>query len=122
MKRGNFRWLGLIAVGIGIGLGIAFFSPFASGSPDGLERVAEDEGFLEEAQGSSYDIIPDYAMPGVEDERVATVLAGIVGVLIVAALGLALGYGPRLLRRQAFDENGDDGALTSSGAGSGAGP
>ena len=119
MKRATYGWLGLIGVGIAIAIGIIFFSPFASGSPDGLERVAEDEGFIDKAEDSPYDIIPDYAMPGVEDEGAATVLAGIVGVLVVAAIGFALGYGPRLLRRSADDGDGTSGPLSSSKAGSG---
>lgn len=120
MKQRRYRWLGVLAVGIAIAIGITFFSPFASGSPDGLERVAEDKGFRDDADGSSYDVIPNYTMPGIENERLARVLSGIVGVLIVAGLGLAIGYGPRWLRRRAEDGNGD-GSLSSSGAGPGAG-
>ncbi len=79
------------AVGIGIALFITLFSPFASSDPDGLEKVAEDKEFIDEAKGPSYEIIPDYTFPGVENERLATILSGIVGVLIVAAIALGLG-------------------------------
>ena len=89
MNRRN--WLAVVLVGIGIALAITLFSPWASGSPDGLEKVAEEEGFLEEAEGPSYEVIPDYQFPGVENERVATVLAGIAGVLMVAALTFGAG-------------------------------
>jgi hypothetical protein len=118
MSTQRRRWLGLLAVGLAIALGITLFSPFASGSPDGLERVAEDEGFIEEAEDPSYNIIADYVFPGVENERLATILAGVVGVLIVGALGLAIGYGPRLLRKRAGADRSP--AMTNAGTGSGA--
>jgi hypothetical protein len=83
----NWRYyVALLAVGLGIALGVAFLSPLASSDPDGLERVAEDEEFLDEAKDAPYEVIPDYLFPGVENENVATVLSGAVGVLIVAAL------------------------------------
>ena len=87
----NRNWAMLIAVGVGIAILVTFFSPFASGSPDGLERVAEDEGFIDEGRDAPYEIIADYVFPGIENEAVATILAGIIGVLIVAGLGLGMG-------------------------------
>lgn len=87
----NRNWAMLIAVGIGIALIVTLLTPFASGSPDGLERVAEDEGFIDEGQDAPYEVIADYVFPGVENEAVATILAGVVGVAIVAALGLGIG-------------------------------
>jgi hypothetical protein len=93
----NWRYyLALVAVGLGIAVGVAFLSPLASSDPDGLEKVAEDEEFLEEAKDAPYEVIPDYVFPGVEDESVATILAGVLGVLIVAALTLGVAF---LLRR-----------------------
>ena len=93
------NWSILIAVGIGFALLITLFSPFASSDPDGLERVAEDKEFLDTAKDPGYEIIPDYTFPGVENERLATILSGIVGVLIVAAIGLGIGYGMKMLAR-----------------------
>jgi hypothetical protein len=93
------NWLLLIGAGLGIALFITLFSPFASSDPDGLERVAEDKGFIEEARGPSFEIIPDYTFPGVENERLATILSGIVGVLVVAAIGLGVGLLLRTLSR-----------------------
>ncbi|RIK44977.1 MAG: hypothetical protein DCC58_07540 [Chloroflexi bacterium] len=92
------NWWILITTGIGIALVITLFSPFASPHPDGLERVAEDKGFIDSGKDPGYKIIPDYTFPGVENERLATILSGIVGVLIVAALGLGLGYLARRTR------------------------
>lgn len=87
----NRRWLGLVAAGMAIALGVALLSPLASSEPDGLETVAEEEGFEDEAQDPGYTIIPDYQFPGINDERVATIVAAISGVLIVA--GLMFGAG-----------------------------
>jgi cobalt/nickel transport system permease protein len=72
-------------VGLAFAIGAAFLSPLASASPDGLERVAEDQGFLERAQGPAYNVLPDYTIPGL-DGPISTILAGIVGLLIVFAL------------------------------------
>jgi cobalt/nickel transport protein len=74
---------------------VAFLSPLASSSPDGLEKVAEDKGFIEEAAESPYELMADYLFPGVENEAVATILSGIIGTL--AIFGLVYGVS-RLLR------------------------
>ena len=84
-------------VGLLIALAVAVLSPLASPSPDGLERVAEDQGFVDRARDPSFEIIPDYAMPGVQSEAMATILAGIVGTLVM--FGAVVGLG-RLLRRR----------------------
>jgi cobalt/nickel transport protein len=77
----------LIALVIGV-----FLSPFASSSPDGLERVAEDKGFIERALESSLpSIIPDYAFPGIESEKLATSLAGLVGVVLTFGVAVVIG-------------------------------
>ena len=68
----------------------AFVSPYASSSPDGLEKVAEDKGFIESAEGKetwTASPLPDYAVPGVDGEGVSTGLAGILGTAAVFAVG-----------------------------------
>ena len=97
------NWIILIVAGLGVALLITLFSPFASSNPDGLEKFAEDKEFLHTAKDPGYEIIPDYTFPGVENERLATILSGIVGVLIVAAIGLGAGYGMRALARSRRD-------------------
>ncbi len=69
-----------------IALAVTLLAPFASGAPDGLERVAEDEGFAEQAQDAPYTVIADYLVPGIENEALATALAGVIGVTIVYLL------------------------------------
>lgn len=87
----------LIAVGLLIALAVAFISPLASSHPDGLERVAEDESFLHKAEDAPYTLLPDYTIPGIDDQTLTTILAGIVGVLLVAAIGFGAS---RLVERQ----------------------
>ena len=77
------------------GLAIAAFvvivlAPLASPDPDGLERVAEDKGFLGAAQDALYTIIPDYTIPGI-DGTLSTILAGLIGVALVFAAMILLG-------------------------------
>jgi len=79
------------------GLLVALFlalvvSPFASPWLDGLEKVAEDKGFLEkgEVQPVFTSPVPDYAWPGVKNEKLATSLAGIIGTLAVFGAGYGI--------------------------------
>ena len=70
-------------------LALATVSPLASSSPDGLERVAEDGGFVGLAQDAPFSVVADYVFPGVENEALATILAGWLGT--IALFGIAYG-------------------------------
>jgi cobalt/nickel transport system permease protein len=85
----------LWVVGLIIALALAIASPLASAYPDGLEWVAEQRGFLDTAQRPAYQIIPDYVVPGVSNEALATILAGVVGTLIVFGIAAAVAYSKR---------------------------
>jgi len=85
-------------VGLVIALAVTLVSPRASSWPDGLERVAEDKGFIDTAEDPFYEIIPDYVLPGIGSESLATILAGVVGVLIVFGIALGAGYALRSRR------------------------
>lgn len=79
------------ALGIGIAvITVGLASLFASASPDGLERVAEDLGFLDQSQGPTLSLLTDYAIPGL-DGTISTILAGVVGVAVVVAILALLG-------------------------------
>lgn len=100
-----------ILAGLLVSVALALLvSPWASSAPDGLEKVAEDKGFIEKAEETDpaweSAPIPDYAMPGLTEEavdeetgevveeptRLATALAGLVGTVAIflIAWGLAL--------------------------------
>jgi len=74
---------------------LVVLSPLASSWPDGLEHVAEDQGFADKAADGPYQFIPDYVVPGVRSNALATILAGIIGMLMLFGIGYGLA---RLLR------------------------
>jgi len=81
------RWF--LAAGAVVALAIAgVASYYASSDPDGLERVAEDEGFIANAtdHGLADSPLADYGVAGVEDARLSVGLAGVVGVLATAVV------------------------------------
>jgi len=71
----------------------AILSPFASSYPDGLERVAEDKGFIILAEGKELikAWMPDYVFPGLNHEGAATAVAGIIGTVLVFVVLYGLG-------------------------------
>lgn len=81
---------GILIGGGVITLILAILSPLASSHPDGLEWVAEKQGFLSAARDSIYNLIPDYMMPGLTNEAAATIIAGIIGAVIVFALAIGV--------------------------------
>jgi len=83
-------------------LAVACLSPLASSSPDGLERVAEDRGFIELGQDAPYQVIADYVFPGIANEALATILAGIVGTLVLFGAAYGLAWLLTLKRRRAL--------------------
>jgi len=87
-KGSRSIWAG----GLVIAALLAVLSPLASAHPDGLEWVAEQKGFLDAARGPFYNIIPDYVFPGISNEAFATIVAGIVGVIIVFGVSLGVAY------------------------------
>jgi cobalt/nickel transport system permease protein len=93
--RGGQGWA---ITGLIIAVAFVVLSPLASGNPDGLNRVAEDLGFIGLEAEAPYEILPGYTIPFLGDTAVSTILAGAVGALIVAALAAGAGF---LLRRQA---------------------
>lgn len=95
---------GVLLGGVAIGVALALLSPLASSAPDGLERVAEQLGFHEVDQGVAVQpptgVLPDYTVPGLATEWFSTILAALIGVIIV----LALAYGVAvLIRRRALE-------------------
>lgn len=63
---------------------IAILIPFASELGDGLERTAEDLGFIEKERS-------EYNAPLVFEGKFGTILAGIIGMILVALIILFIG-------------------------------
>ena len=82
---------GWILTGVLITLAVVLLSPFASTSPDGLERVAEDLGFINIAQSAPYEVIPDYTIPFLGATPISTIVAGAIGVIVVLAIAFIAG-------------------------------
>jgi cobalt/nickel transport system permease protein len=79
----RIRLAAFVAVGLLVALALAFFvSPQASDEPDGLDKVAMDQGFSEQQTSHRTEDSPlaGYGVAGVESERVSTGLAGVIGV------------------------------------------
>ncbi|HDD54810.1 MAG TPA: cobalamin biosynthesis protein CbiM [Chloroflexi bacterium] len=93
-REGGRGW---IVGSVLVTLAAVLISPLASGSPDGLERVAENLGFLGSGQDAPYQILPDYTIPFLGETAVSTILAGVVGAVIL--MGLLILVGRNLRRR-----------------------
>ncbi|CAN5501654.1 hypothetical protein BH24ACT4_BH24ACT4_11360 [soil metagenome] len=82
-----------LLAGLVVAAGLAFFvSPQASSQPDGLEKVAADEGFGENAEDHALADGPtaDYTVKGVDNEALSTGLSGLIGIAVVFAVAGAL--------------------------------
>lgn len=89
----------VVVVGLLVALALAgVVSGWASGSPDGLERVATDTGMDTQARESDVETaLSGYQTEGIEDDRWSTGVAGVAGVAVTFAVfgGVTL-----LLRRR----------------------
>jgi cobalt/nickel transport system permease protein len=89
------RFWAFVACALVVAAALAVFvSPFASSSPDGLERVASDKGFetaVAEQPVWKLSPLPDYQLPGIESAKVSTAVAGLIGTVALFALVLVLG-------------------------------
>ena len=91
-----------VSIALVVALGLAFFvSPQASSQPDGLDRVAIDKGFAQNETAHALDEGPTagYAVKGVDDERLSTGLAGLIGVSVTVAITGGLLFLVRQSRR-----------------------
>ena len=72
-------------------------SYYASSSPDGLERVAGDQGITqtEREHRAADGPFADYSTRGVADARLSGGVAGVVGVLVVLALAGGIAWAVR---------------------------
>ena len=74
-------------------------APLASSFPDGLEKVAETLGFIEEGEDLPFSsLLPDYQFTAVEKEWLSTIVAGLFGIAIT--FGIAFGFGKLLAQKK----------------------
>lgn len=90
IKAGTLWLAGLLLT-----LTLLVLSPLASTRPDGLERVALDLGYLEAAREPVYQLFPDYLLPGISSNVLATIVAGIIGAVIVFGVALGVAFARR---------------------------
>ena len=100
-----FKW---VAVGIAVValLLAGVVSYYASANPDGLEYVAGQTGFLDNASdhGAADGPLADYSAKGVDSPRLSGGLAGVIGTVVVLVLagGLAM-----VVRRRSSSSSGE---------------
>ncbi|MDI6645081.1 MAG: PDGLE domain-containing protein [Methanobacteriaceae archaeon] len=86
----NTKNRNLIVGGLLIALVIAILAPFlASSNPDGLESTAESLE-VPESEPAFESPLPDYAIPGMEDNPWGGVVALIIGTILVLLVTLGL--------------------------------
>ena len=99
MRSSNLRMF--VVGGLLVAVGLAMLvSGFASSSPDGLNKVAEDHGFAASAKQHLFENGPlaGYAVKGVHNDRLSTGISGLIGVLVTFGVGLLLFATVRVLR------------------------
>jgi cobalt/nickel transport system permease protein len=87
-KEGGRGW---IISGVIISLLAILISPLASTDPDGLEKVASDLGFLGSGLNAPFQLLPDYSIPFLGETAISTILAGLVGMIVLIGLVVLLG-------------------------------
>jgi cobalt/nickel transport protein len=83
----NDRTVLFVLIGLAVAVALAaFISPFASKSPDGLDKFAEEQNIEETPRDESPSRnapMPDYSVEGAKNEWLSTAIAGAVGTLVV---------------------------------------
>ncbi len=90
-EKGGRGWM---VAGVLIALAVVLLSPLASTDPDGLNRVAEDLGFMNVAHASSGPLA-GYTIPFLASVPASKILAGVIGALVVLGLVVVLGQSLR---------------------------
>ncbi|MCB5167947.1 energy-coupling factor ABC transporter permease [Streptomyces bambusae] len=105
-----------LAAGLGTALVLAgIVSFYASASPDGLEKVAADQGIdaTVEEHAAKDSPLADYGVKDVDDARLSGGLAGVIGVGATVVVGSGIFWA---VRRRSADAPAPAPAATSGGA------
>jgi cobalt/nickel transport system permease protein len=74
---------------------LAVASPLASTHPDGLEWVAGQQGFIHLTKTPILHVLPGYVLPGISNSSLATILASLLGAILVLLVALGVGFSRR---------------------------
>ena len=77
MKNNAIKYVILASISVAIIAGL-----FASGSPDGLEKVAKNLGFDKKAAGSPAVFI-DHILPAFPYPTFSIIIGGLIGIIII---------------------------------------
>jgi len=88
----NFIIFGLI-----FSIILVLFSPFASSFPDGLEKVSEIFKFSEKGINIINSPFPDYSLPILNNSFFSTIIARIIGTILVFVILFMIG---KLIRKR----------------------
>jgi hypothetical protein len=94
--------LAFILVGIAVAVALVIFlAPNANSNPDGLEKVAAEQGIDSEARDHALADGPlaDYGVSGVDNRYLGTWVAGLTGVAVTFVVGAGLVFIVRRARR-----------------------
>jgi cobalt/nickel transport system permease protein len=98
--QGGLVWI----MGLFLVILLAVASPLASRHPDGLMSVAAQYGFLSNEQNPIYELIPHYLFPGIQNKSLSTILASLIGALIVFTVAVLVAYSRRRRSTQQSEE------------------
>lgn len=92
---GRTFWIGGVLAALFVA---AVVSQFAFDDPDGLERVAADQGFIDRAEEHALadSVFADYATRGIDNETLSLAIAGLAGatITLLVAYGLVTASRP----------------------------
>ncbi len=94
------RFNGFVWLVLGLSLLMALFlSPFASSSPDGLEKVAQTKGFSRPEEGTLWHHAPlrNYSIPWIEHTKMSRAFSGLIGTLSIFLTSFGIG---KLIRKK----------------------
>jgi cobalt/nickel transport system permease protein len=96
--------LAFLVIGIAAAVALVILlAPNANPNPDGLEKVAADQGLDTEVRNHALADAPlaDYGVSGVDNRYVGTWVAGLIGVAVTFVVGAGIVYVVRRARRPA---------------------